>query len=164
MSKDVKLTVRKSLVYNEVAKTTSYTGAKLLTDEDPTAYERIFTTDDDRLLLERFWHEAANNVTMEMPTSMIRSLSENPVSNGVQPDADYVIVLEMPDNFADVMTNAIETTMFSFFVAYIINKWYDSQEKKEAASYAQQADSFLMALVALLNRRKKPVRRPMRPW
>lgn len=162
--KEITLTVRKGLVYNEVAKTTSYTGAKLLTDEDPQAYERIFTTDDDRLLLERFWYEAANNITMEIPVSLIKSISKHHATNGVEPDADYIAELQMPDNFAEVLTNTIETTMYSFFVAYIISKWYDNQEKKEAASYAQQAESFLAAFSALLNRRKKPVRRPLRPF
>ena len=161
--KEVTLTVNKQLVYNEVAKTTSYTGAKLVSDEDSTAYERIFTTDEDRLLLERFFMEAANNITKEIPTSTLKSVSQHPASNGLQPDADYVVQLDMPDTFPDQIKGTIEGTMFSFFVAFIISKWYDNQEKKEAATYADQAASWLASFSVLLQRRVKPVNRPMRP-
>lgn len=47
-------------VYQEVAKTTSYTGAKMDTDEN--AYDRIFTTDEDKTMLERFWNESKNMI------------------------------------------------------------------------------------------------------
>jgi hypothetical protein len=48
---DIILTVNKEKVYEEVAKTTSYTGAKM---DDELAYDRIFTTDEDKSMLERF--------------------------------------------------------------------------------------------------------------
>ena len=43
-----RLSVKKEDVYNEVAKTTSYTGAKM---DDDAAYDRIFTTEDDLSLI-----------------------------------------------------------------------------------------------------------------
>ena len=48
---DIALTVNKESVYEEVAQTTSYTGAKM---NDELAYNRIFTTDEDKSMLERF--------------------------------------------------------------------------------------------------------------
>ena len=56
---DIVLTVNKEKVYEEVAQTTSYTGAKM---DDEHAYERIFTTDEDKSMLERFWNESKNTV------------------------------------------------------------------------------------------------------
>ena len=49
------LTTDKNDVYEEVAKTTSYAGAKT---DDATAYDKIFTTDADKEMLERFWQES----------------------------------------------------------------------------------------------------------
>ena len=43
---DIVLTVNKESVYEEVAQTTSYTGAKM---DDELAYNRIFTTDEDKV-------------------------------------------------------------------------------------------------------------------
>lgn len=56
---DIILTVNKEKVYEEVAKTTSYTGAKM---DDELAYDRIFTTDEDKCILERFWCESRNTI------------------------------------------------------------------------------------------------------
>ena len=56
---DIILTVNKEKVYEEVAKTTSYTGAKM---DDELAYDRIFTTDEDKSMLERFWCESKNTI------------------------------------------------------------------------------------------------------
>lgn len=54
---DVILTIKKAVVYDEVAKLTGYVGAKTIEDSGK-AYDRVFTTDDDRLMLERFWRES----------------------------------------------------------------------------------------------------------
>lgn len=48
---DIALTVNKESVYEEVAQTTAYTGAKM---DNELAYNRIFTTDEDKSMLERF--------------------------------------------------------------------------------------------------------------
>lgn len=53
---EVTLDIYKDEVYTEVAQTSSYTGAKM--DDDANAYERIFTTDEDKSQLERFWNES----------------------------------------------------------------------------------------------------------
>lgn len=53
---EIVLTIDKENVYWKVAQTTFYTGAKTKMD-DNGAYERIFTTDDDKLMLERFWNK-----------------------------------------------------------------------------------------------------------
>lgn len=53
---EVTLDIYKDEVYTEVARTSSYTGSKM--DDDTNAYERIFTTDEDKSQLERFWNES----------------------------------------------------------------------------------------------------------
>ena len=60
---NITLTVNKEKVYEEVAQTTSYTGAKM---DDEHAYDRIFTTDEDKSMLERFWNECRNTVCNSM--------------------------------------------------------------------------------------------------
>ena len=56
---EITLKVNKEAVYDEVAKTTEYTGAKM---DDEHAYEVISTTDEDKAMLERFWNECKNMV------------------------------------------------------------------------------------------------------
>ena len=57
---NVILSISKSAVFNEVAQTTSYTGAKM--DDDANAYERITTVDEDQSELKRFWDESRAEV------------------------------------------------------------------------------------------------------
>ena len=74
--KTIELTVNKANVYDEVAKTTSYTGQKM--QGDATAYDRIFTTDDDRMMLERFWVEACNGATEQFKPFLLYSALVRP--------------------------------------------------------------------------------------
>jgi hypothetical protein len=131
--KNITLTVNKAYVYDEVAKTTAYAGAKMMA-EDATAYERIFTTDEDRLLLERFWVETCNIVTNQLKP-FINSVESQPISHGVDLMRNYNVELELSSSFDDNLTEAISTSLFSFFVASIVSKWFIFANKPEAESF-----------------------------
>lgn len=75
--KEIELSVNKANVYTEVAKTTAYTGSKM--QDDKEAYSRIFATDEDREMLERFWVEACNGAT-ELLKQFIVTVSDQPMS------------------------------------------------------------------------------------
>ena len=68
---EVTLTISKESVYDEVAKTTEYTGAKM---DDEHAYEVISTTEEDKTMLERFWNECKNMVCNSLKKVLV---SEN---------------------------------------------------------------------------------------
>lgn len=72
----VTLDIYKDEVYTEVAQTSSYAGAKM--DDDPNAYERIFTTDEDKSQLERFWNESCVTFCEIMKRYLV---SESDLSN-----------------------------------------------------------------------------------
>lgn len=154
---DVKLIVSKSYVYDEVAKTTSYTGAKMQDDEG--AYERIFTTDDDRMMLERFWSEACSSVT-ELLKPFIVSVSDHSVNLGVDLYKSYEVDLQLSSAFDTTLSNSISTSLFSFFVSFIVGKWYKFTNKNEAAAYISEAESALEDIKKKIFFRKKPTRIP----
>lgn len=67
----IKVTIFKEDVYDEVAKATDYTGAKLI-DGDENARDRILATDADLATVGRFWDEtvmATNERFKEMLVS-----------------------------------------------------------------------------------------------
>ena len=94
--KNIELKINKARVYDEVAKTTSYTGVKMQGDE--SAYDRIFTTDADREMLERFWVEACNGATEQFKPFLV-SVTDQPMSHGVELDKDYEVKLELSSSF-----------------------------------------------------------------
>lgn len=73
---EVTLTICKESVYDEVAKTTEYTGAKM---DDEHAYEVISTTEEDKTMLERFWNECKNMVCNSLKKVLV---SENETEEG----------------------------------------------------------------------------------
>lgn len=151
----ITLQVNKANVYDEVAKTTSYVGVKMKDDE--TAYDRIFTTDDDRMMLERFWVEACNAATEEFKPFII-SVSEQPESHGVELERNYQVELELSGSFDTRLQGSIETSLFSFFVASIVAKWCKFTNKAETESYTKDATAAMLDVHSKIYYRKKPQR------
>lgn len=144
---DVTLAVDKNKVYDEVAKTTSYTGAKMQGDDK--AYERIFTTDEDQQMLERFWTEASNAATEQLKPFLEINLSDL---------SCYKVQLELSSSFETQLQASIETSLFSFFVSVIVGKWYKFTNKSEAESYTNEAVGMIEDVMQKIYFKKKPKR------
>lgn len=152
---DVTLTVNKAQVYDEVAKTTSYTGTKMQGDE--SAYDRIFTTDDDRMMLERFWVEACNAATEQFKHFLV-SVNAQDEGQRVDLENNYEVQLELSSSYDTNLTGSMQTSLFSFFVSFIVSKWYKFTNKGEADSYGQDAAAMMDDVVRKMYYKKKPVR------
>ena len=142
----VSIQVNKEDVYNEVAKTTSYTGAKM---DDDAAYERIFTTEEDQTLLERFWNESKNAIAGSLKKFLV---SESEMSG------TYKLELELSASFDDSLLESMERSLFSFFVMNITAKWYTFTNKGEATDYAAGAASNLEDVMRKAFFKRKPQR------
>lgn len=152
---DVTLTVSKQQVYDEVAKTTSYTGTKM--QNDNSAYDRIFTTDSDRSMLERFWTEACNAATEKLKKFLV-SVSDNSEGSTIDLSRDYVVELELSSSYDDNLTESVQASLFSFFVSAIVSKWYKFTNKGEADGYAADAVGMMNDVMGKVFYRKKPKR------
>ncbi len=139
--------VNKDMVYEEVAQTTSYTGAKM---DDVTAYERIFTTDEDKAMLERFWNESKNAIAGSLKKFL---------ESETEMDGTYMLTLELSASFDDSLLESMERSLFSFFVMNITAKWYTFTNKNEATDYATGAATNLEDIMRKAFFKKKP-RRP----
>ena len=153
--KNIELKINKARVYDEVAKTTSYTGVKM--QDDKSAYKRIFTTDADREMLERFWVEACNGATEQFKPFLV-SVTDQPMSHGVELEKDYEVKLELSNSFDESLKCSIETSLFSYFVAMIVSKWYKFTNKGECESYGSDAVGAIDDVMKKIYYRKKPTR------
>ena len=103
---DIALTVNKESVYEEVAQTTSYTGAKM---NDELAYNRIFTTDEDKSMLERFWNESKNTACNSLKKILLNEVEREGIyqlSLGVSSSFDEALTTEAATYMEDVMRKA----------------------------------------------------------
>lgn len=153
----ITLTISKSLVWHEIAKATSYTGAKMVTGDDPGAYDRIFTTDEDREMLERYWVEACSLATQTLK-EWTNEISAQPIHHGVDVESDYVVKLKVADQYPTELTDSVKSDVMSFIVGAILSKWYRLTNKAESEAYASESASHLLNATAKLFQRRRPAR------
>lgn len=142
----IALRVIKADVYKEVAKTTSYTGAKMA---EEAAYDRIFTTDADQELLERFWNESKDTVT----GSLKQLLGAEQEQSGV-----YTLTLQVSSSYDTHLTDSIQRSLFSFFVKNIVSKWFSFANKPDTDGVAKEAASDLEDVLRKAYYKKRPSR------
>lgn len=144
-------TITMNEVYEEVAQTTSYTGAKM--DDDANAYERIFTTDEDKSQLKRFWDESC----IAFCEAMKKYLAGD-MPSGSKEDGGHVFKLALSQSFDEAMLPSMRKELVSYFVMNITAKWYIFTNKKEADGYAAIAAKLLDGLRRKACYKKKPTR------
>jgi hypothetical protein len=144
---EITLTVNQKIVLNEVAQTTSYTGAKM--DDDANAYERISTVDEDQSELQRFWDESR----AEVAQTFIRMLVSEGMTDGV-----YSLKLNVSASFDTALLPSMQLGLFSYFVQSIAAKWYVFTNKKEASEAANVGKGILDEVREKAFYKKKPTR------
>ena len=143
---EITLKVNKETVYDEVAKTTEYTGAKM---DDEHAYEVISTTDEDKAMLERFWNECKNMICNSLKKVLVSE---------VEAEGEYSLTLGLSTSFDESLTESMQRSLFSFFVMNITAKWYTFANKSEATGYATEAATYIEDIMRKAFFKKKPTR------
>ena len=59
---DFTLTIKKSDIYEEVAKTTAYIGKNTTVEDGKSAFDQIFVTEADLAMIERFFNESLDSL------------------------------------------------------------------------------------------------------
>ena len=147
----ITLNVNKADVWNEVAKTSGYTGDKM-TDADENAYERILITDEDQKSLQRFWEEAVA-VANDQLKEMLETASPM--------NSDYDVTLKVSRSYDTVLNASVQAALTSYFISAIVGRWYKFSNKTEAESYFSEAANMMDDVLRKLYSRKRP-RRPNR--
>ena len=124
---------------------------------DGSLYDQIFTTDEDRLLLERFWNEASNAAT-ELFKPFLVSVSTAAQAHGVDLSQNYVVVLALSSAFDTSLEDSIQSSLFSFFTNFLVSRWFKFANKDEAEGFAEEAAAMLEDVKSKIYYRKKPTR------
>ncbi len=152
----ITIQIDKADVYDEVAKATDYTGAKLI-DGDATARDRILATDSELSDLGRFWEESVL-ATNERLKEMLVSGTTKQVVDGEEGKTVYEAQLEVSKSFDKGLTGNVQSALRNFFIASIIGQWFKLANKGEASEYFTQAGEMMDGAERLLYSRKRPTR------
>ena len=152
----ITIQVSKDDVYEEVAKATDYTGAKLI-DGDENARDRILATDSDLSDLSRFWEESVLATNERLKEMVVRGETKS-----VEVDKSikivYEVTLEVSKSFDKSLTANVQSAIRNFFIASIIGQWFKFSNKGEAKDYFSQAGEMMNGAERLLYSRKRPTR------
>ena len=152
----ITIQVFKDDVYEEVAKATDYTGAKLI-DGDEKARDRILATDNELSDLGRFWEQSVL-ATNERLKEMVVSGTTKEVEEDEEKKTAYVAVLEVSKSFEKELTPNVQSALRNFFITSIIGQWFKFANKGEATDYFTQASDMMNGAERLLYSRKRPPR------
>lgn len=146
---DSTLTIKKSDVYEEVAKTTAYIGAKNKLEDGKSAFDQVFVTDADLTMIERFFNESLD---------ALRNVMKRFISGGSEVDGTITWQLEMPSRFDDNLLSSINSSANSFLVNRIIGKWCEITANDKVKEYADNAAALLLDIKDKAFFKKKPTR------
>lgn len=146
---DSTLIIKKSDVYEEVAKTTAYIGAKNKLEDGKSAFDQVFVTDADLTMIERFFNESLD---------ALRNVLKRFISGGSEVDGTITWQLEMPSRFDDNLLSSINSSANSFLVNRIIGKWCEITANDKVKEYADNAAALLLDIKDKAFFKKKPTR------
>lgn len=143
------LTIKKSDVYEEVAKTTAYIGAKNKLEDGKSAFDQVFVTDADLTMIERFYNESVD---------ALRNVLKRFLTGETEEKGSTKWTLEMPSRFDDNLLSSINSSANSFLVNSIIGKWCEITANDKVKEYADNAAALLLDIKDKAFYKKKPTR------
>lgn len=143
------LTITKSDIYEEVAKTTAYIGAKNKLEDGKSAFDQVFVTDADLTMIDRFFNESLDS---------LRNVLKRFISGVSVADVTITWQLEMPSRFDDNLLESIKSSVNSFLVNSIIGKWCEITANDKVKEYADNAAALLLDIKDKAFFKKKPTR------
>lgn len=134
-------------VFNDVAKTASYTGAKMVGDDD--AYERISITDQNMELFNSYWNVAVSLLCDNLK-EMIQTITHT--------SERLTISLNVSNSFDISLVSSINASIKAFFVEIILGKWFEITNKQEFQARYNSGVEMLTDALRKLYYRKAPTR------
>lgn len=148
--RDIRISINRDEVYEEVAKTTAYIGGKNLDANGKSLYDQVFVTDADREMLEGYWNAAIDDVSVALDSVLA---FENSYSG-----KEETFGLRVSNLFKESLVKTLETTAISYVVNKVVAEWCLVVSKDKAEDYLSKANALLVKMDAILYMRKRPTR------
>jgi hypothetical protein len=155
----IEIKVYQDEVYDEVAKATAYTGAKLI-ESDEAAPDRMLVTDADlETVGDRFWAEAAVVVNERLNEMFVSGETKKEIAPvGDTTRTVYDLKLEVSTLYDKNLNASVQEYLKGFFIYAIVGQWFKYANKDEAEGYITKAGEKLSGAEKLLYSRKRPKR------
>ena len=160
--RQITIDIEKAYVLDEVAKLSSYAGAKLI-EADPGAVDRIMATDADLETMDRFWDETISALEERLKDHLVKSEF---VYGGTEADAADGTTTQEADtqrmtlSVGTRMSEAIEGSLRKSIQGYCISSmaemWYALANKDGVEEQLQKLNEKLKSSLYTIYSRKRP--------
>lgn len=157
--KAINLRLDKRLTLDAVAHATAYIGQRHIgIKEGEPIFDKVFATDEDRMMLSRYWHEATARCT-DLFKPFIASVSQHDLGARLDLNEDYEVRLELPSSFDEQLASSLGEQMHRYASEYISARWlsllgHTDYQRKEA-----EAERIYTLMRSALYHRSKPKRK-----
>lgn len=148
--RDIRISINRDEVYEEVAKTTAYIGGKSLDANGKSLYDQVFVTDADKEMLEGYWNASIGDVSVALDSVLAFENSDS--------GEEETFGLRVSNLFNESLVKTLETTAFSYVVNKVVAEWCLVVSKDKAEDYLSKANALLVKMDAILYMRKRPTR------
>lgn len=145
----VLIPIKKTTVYEEIAKITSYIGASSVDDAGTPIYDRVATTEYDNELLNPLFESACSSVALAAQRFFV---CINSTSDGID------IKLDMPSNYIGDYNYTLVANATNHVICSIIAQWFTVRHKTEVDTYTSKAVQHLNEFSNTLFHRRAPRR------
>lgn len=154
---DITFSIAKSATFLEVSKITSLIGAKIPVEGGGNLYDQVAVTADEYHILEGYWREAASKAITTL-RRFYRSVT--PLGTGSMVDMEEVLILalSMPARFDAQYAPAMESSLFNYFVSYIVSKWLPLAYRADVEYYQKDAADNLTRILTSIFHQNYPER------
>ena len=148
---NLSISISRSSIYEEVAKTTAYIGAKTTLEGGKSAFDQMFVTDADLAMILRFYNESKDTL-LNLMKRFISSIKDGT-------DGSINWTLAMPSRFDTNMGSSIVSSATSFLVNSIVAKWCEITANDKVREYADNASALRLDIKDKMYNKTKPTRK-----
>lgn len=148
--RDIRISINKDEVYDEVAKTTAYIGGKNLDANGKSLYDQVFVTDADRDMLEGYWNAAINDVSVALDSILAFENSDS--------GEEETFGLRVSNLFKESLTKTLKSSIFSYVVNKIVAGWCSVVAPDKVEYYELVSKTHLAKIGGIIYARKRPTR------
>lgn len=148
--RDIRISINKDEVYEEVAKTTAYIGGKTFDANGKSLYDQVFVTDADRDMLEGYWNAAINDVSVALDSVLAFENSDS--------GEEETFGLRVSNLFKESLTKTLKSSIISYVVNKIVAGWCSVVAPDKVEYCELIAKTYLAKIGEIIYARKRPTR------
>ena len=158
--RQITIDIEKAYVLDEVAKLSSYAGAKLI-EADPGAVDRIMATDADLETMDRFWDETISALEERLKDHLVKSEfvygGTDTADGTTTQEADTQrMTLSVGTRMSGAIEDSLRKSIQGYCISSMAEMWYALANKDGVEEQLQKLNEKLKSSLYTIYSRKRP--------